>query len=772
METFNKIAIDRKTSKKGFDVEINFTTAFIKYHEAHPAIREAHCLKAMFPAALSPIQENDLLAGRFISTPGVNSSFKGWNANTHNIPALGFLSLPPACGPGSGYFCNEDTFRKKISDLHPDAETCIELEQIIQYWKTETIFYKTRAAYPEAMNKAMPFDDLAGLEVANSAYPLVRMTGPHFDYDKLMQLGIPGLSKLIKEHQEKKESELYDGLLMATELLADVCKYYSHQAFQLAADTTGKRKKELEEMADVLFALTLRAPETLYEAMQLTLIYGVLATAFSWGRMDEYLGDFYANDIDSGKISEGKALLLAQNLWTIISDNGAPYDNRVVIGGKGRRNPQNADRFAHLAIKATRTVLENLPQLSLRFYQGQDPSIYEHALLSISEGRTFPMLYNDDVNIPAVQNAMRISYQEAEQYVPYGCGEYVIYKKSVHTPSGVINNAKVLECLLRNGTEPATKRISGPQFGNLKDFKNWEDFFDAYKKSVEYWVRLTAEQQKIEYDVVGKETAHLFWSLLYEDCIGRNKAVFSGGLHHLGGTLESYGQINAADSLLAIKKLVFEQKLIDPDRLIAALDADFKGFEKERQLMLKVPKYGNDNAEADQMAIMVHEHLCNYTREQASRVGLDSYLIVIINNLMNTVLGAHTFATPDGRKALEPFANANNPSHGSDKNGVTAFLNSILKLDPSIHDGAVQNMKFSKDLVCKRTDAFHDLLKTYFSTGGSQAMITVINKDDLEAALREPVKYKNLFVRVGGFSARFIDLDKDVQREVINRTIY
>lgn len=172
------------------------------------------------------------------------------------------------------------------------------------------------------------------------------------------------------------------------------------------------------------------------------------------------------------------------------------------------------------------------------------------------------------------------------------------------------------------------------------------------------------------------------------------------------------------------------------------------------------------------MAIEVHNHLCNYTRNQASRVKLDSYLIVIINNLMNTVLGAHTLATPDGRKSLEPFANGNNPSHCSDKNGVTAFLNSILKLDPGIHDGAVQNMKFSKDLACNRPDIFRNLLETYFSIGGTQAMITIIGKDELEAALSEPGKYKNLFGRVGGFSARFIDLDKAVQLEVIKRTIY
>jgi len=202
------------------------------------------------------------------------------------------------------------------------------------------------------------------------------------------------------------------------------------------------------------------------------------------------------------------------------------------------------------------------------------------------------------------------------------------------------------------------------------------------------------------------------------------------------------------------------------------LERDFAGYEEERQILLSCPKYGNDNKIADDMAIRIHEHLCNFTRSQAEKVGLHSYLIVIINNSANTLMGRYTKASADGRKAYTPMANANNPSSGADKEGATAFLNSLVKLDTSIHAGAVQNMKFSKTLLTKYRSQFEALMKVYFERGGAQAMLNVLSKNDLENAVIHPELYPNLIVRVGGFCARFIELDKDIQQEIICRTLY
>ncbi len=757
-----------------FDVELNVTRAHRNCSDADPALREAWCLRAMFPDALSPIEpSHDLFAGRFISTPGVDKVLYEWDAHRHNIPAVGFLPLTPGMGFSAGYYCHETILRKKIEDSKPDDTLCEELEQVVQYWRQHGLPEICRREYPAEIQTALPFDTLSGRESANPAHPLVRMTGPMYDNGKLVRLGLCGLREEVLKAAERfpENAALFQGMALALELVADVCRFYAEQARSLAREQNNRQHaSELVCMAEALENIAIRPPNSFREAIQLVLLYGVVSGAYSWGRLDEALGDWLCHDLDYGRLTEAEALNLMCSLWIIINDNGAPYDNRVIVGGRGRSKESTADRFALMAIEATRRTRLPLPQLSLRFYEGQNPALYDLALTAIGEGCTFPILYNDEVNIPAAAQAMQVSEKEAEQYVPYGCGEYVLYKQSFGTPSGVFNHTKVLECLIRNGRKTLTGRESGPKLGHLREFQTFEHLFEAYQQALDYWIALMAEQQKLEYDIVARECRYLLWSMLYENCLERGKALFSGGLQHMGGTLESYGQINASDSLLAIKKAVYDEEWCSADELIDALDNDFKGYEKLRDKLLSVPKYGNNHPEADEMAIRVHEYTCLKTREQAAKVGLDSYLIVIINNQANTVLGGHTLASADGRRAFEPLANANNAAPGMDRAGLTANLSSLVKLRPDLHAGAVQNLKLAPEFFTRQLDKLKALLQVYFQRG-TQLMITVVNAGDLEAAIRDPEQYPNLMVRVGGFSARFVELPPSVQREVLQRTL-
>ncbi len=230
--------------------------------------------------------------------------------------------------------------------------------------------------------------------------------------------------------------------------------------------------------------------------------------------------------------------------------------------------------------------------------------------------------------------------------------------------------------------------------------------------------------------------------------------------------------VNAADSLTAIKSLVYDRKVMTLQQMVKALDADFNGFEREYRLMRLAPKYGNDDATADAMLCAVSEHVAMHTHAQAKRIGLDYFLIVNINNHMNVGLGAQTGASAEGRRSGAPLANGNTPTAGNDTQGVTAFLNSIVKPDVSLHAGYTQNMKFSKSTFREERPKVEALLNTYFDNGGAQAMITVVGRGEMEAALREPEKYRNLLVRVGGFSARFVELTPEIQRDLLARTLY
>lgn len=727
-----------------------FTDVYKKYSKSSIITREIECLKVQYPLFFCDIQDGDLFAGR------------------RERPPVALL----AQGSGFGFCLEEAGLNKLAKNEATTAGNKKLVQELINFWKTEQTQYKTREAYPLRMKEVLDTDDWGGSPMIGA--PLYRMSSTQCDFDKLVSLGINGLRTEIGKYKAINSSgkELYEGMEKALDLFGEIAHFYADKTKNQALSASGERKNELLEMEKVLRKIATEKPTTMREGIQLMYLYAIWSGTLNFGRMDEYLGDLYVNDIEKGTIDEAEAVRLLSSLWNLFDSIGYVYGVRVIVGGKGRRNEENADRFALTAIETTNRVRGVVPQFTLRFYKGQNPALYEKALDTIATGNPYPMLYNDDVNIPSVMNSFNVSSEEAANYIPFGCGEYVLYHRSVGTPSGVINLLQALSVTLHKGINPVSKRPMGLPASELGNFDTFDRLFDAYKKNVELYVEQLAYQEKLEYDMAAQTTPFLFLSMVYDDCIKRGKSIFGGGVRFLGGTLESYGNTNAADSLAAIKKLVYEEKKITLDQLVAMLDADFAGFEKERKMLLDAPKYGNDNEYADQLKVEVDRHVCTVTRNMNEKAGLHSYLIVIINNSANTSMGQQTAASPDGRKAFTYLANANAPTGGADKSGVTAFLNSIVKPDTRLHAGSVQNMKFSKEMMNSYRDKTEILLKTYWEKGGAQCMINCIGRDDLENAMKHPDQYANLIVRVGGFSARFVELSKEVQLEILSRTMY
>ena len=717
--------------------------------------RELAVLGAQFPSSFEPVEEGDLFAGRI------------------RYPLVSFGPEPG----GLGYVCLADQIRSVAAKRGLDAAARAEAEELIAFWETRTTEHRSRAAYPPSLAAALPSD--AWMSESGAAFPLYRMAGTVLDYGKLLRLGLGGLDAEVASRLAAAPSpaqrEFLGGLRAALSLVGASLRHYGAQCRSLAADCgDAARTDELTRIAGSCAAVSERAPATFDEAIQLAWIYALISGTWNYGRVDDWLGPFLARDLDRGLLTEEMALRRLCSWWRLMKAYENQFNNRVIIGGRGRADEAAADRFALLAIEATRRVRLNQPQLSLRFYRGQNPELMARALDAIGEGCTFPMLYNDDVNVPAVARAFGLPEAEAVHYTPFGCGEYALAHRSVGSPNGVVNLAKCLELALRNGWDPVARRQGGPHTGDAAGFLSFGDLWRAYAAQLGHAVTALAEQERIEYDVVGREAPFLFLSALYDDCIARAKPIFAGGLRHLGGTCETYGNTNASDALLAIEQVVFRERVLTLPELVAALDADFAGpgAEALRRRLLSVPKFGNDDDAADAMARRVHDHVCGLARAQAVRVGLDSYLVVVINNYANTILGRTTAASADGRRAGERLANGNNPSPGADRAGVTAFLNSLVKLDPAVHAGTVQNMMFSAGLFGRLRPKLEALLDAYWSGGGTQAMITVLSRNDLQSAMREPEKWGHLIVRVGGFSIRFVELPRDVQLEILARTLY
>ena len=748
---FSEDTITNKPSPLEFAKQ--FTQTYIDHTNSPIGLREIACSRVQFPYIFQDILEKDLIAGHRKYGP------VGFSPEADDV----------------GYFCNTKWFQNEMDQLDVQSQEYKDWESILDFWQTESTRFKIRKAFPSKVKKILPSDDFLVDEYA--AFPLYRLAGANLDNKKFVDLGIIGLKKeveLQKSINTSNESQaLYKSMIAALDLFSEFALLYASLVINKISESNNpERIKELQNLADSLIHISEKKPQTLLQASQLVWLYNMMSGVINFGRMDTYLGDIYVKDVDSGNTSEEEALKTLKSLWRMFPKNINQFNGRIIIGGADRSNISNSDRFALLAIEATRQVKDINPQLSLRCYEGMNKEVYDLSIKAIGEGCTFPMLYNDNINITAYAKSLDISTKKAEKYIPYGCGEFVLEHQSFGSPNAIINVLKCVELALNNGESLLTGKKIGAATGNFEDFTTYDDFYNAYKSQVEYLVPACAVAQDVEYKIAGEISTFPYLSLLFDGCTERGKGIFSGGIPHLGATLETYGNTNAADSLASIKKVVFEDQSLSKRDLIKVLKANFKNYSKELALLSNVPKYGNDNDFVDKIALDVHNHLCEIVRDQKKVTNLDSHLVVIINNEMNTWYGKACIASADGRLSQEPLAPGNAASGGMDKNGPTALLNSIVKLNPNLHAGTVQNIKFGKDMFTKHLTKFNAMLKTYFKRGGTQLMITVVNQKDLLDALVHPEKYQNLLVRVGGFSARFIELSPEVQQEIISRTAH
>ena len=278
--------------------------------------------------------------------------------------------------------------------------------------------------------------------------------------------------------------------------------------------------------------------------------------------------------------------------------------------------------------------------------------------------------------------------------------------------------------------------------------------------------------EELNYDVAGENACFLHHSLLMHDCVETGRPLLSGGVRYLCATSEIFGLITCADSLTAIKTLVYDQKRFTLGQLVEMLDQNFDGFEQERRLLLDAPKYGNDDDEADGMAVRVFSHISQAHKEAGLLTRLHRYHIVSVNNSGSAERGALTAATPCGRKRSEPLSNGNSPSLGAEKSGLTSSLLSMAKIDPAQHAGVVHNVRFGKRMLRENVDAIQALLETFYENNGVQTNLSAIAADDLLKAMAHPEAYPNLIVRIGGFSARFVELSPIVQHELVLRTTH
>ena len=751
--TTNVEILPKLPIQKSPEEQIQIMELYTKTHQETEGeskeIREIKCLRVLCPRMFRKIEEKDLLAGRYDALP------------------IGFGCVTSVGGVGHYCIFNKlETFKQQLNDDQKQR-----VDTLMNYWEKRD----TKAQF---VNKYMDGVIMNAFSNASYACPVaggIRLSGMMLDYNKLVAKGIKGLREEIDFRDDGDGNKFYEACRLALDLFSDCCDYLADEAEKDKETVSDSRKKELDRIVNSLRHIKSEPPCSFHEATQLVWLYALLAGIINYGRLDDVLGEFLKHDLDNRILSYEEAKAIVKSLWTMIENKRTTVNGRVMIGGRGRKNPEAADMFGRICLEVCRECRYVEPQFTFRLYEDTPKDMFDMAMTCLAEGATYPTLYNDAAHVPGLMHCMRVSEKEAEQYSPFGCGEINLVGMTIGTPNSIINLTKTLNIALNEGVDPYDGLYkAGPvKLKKLEDIKTYEEFYEEqYGKLHDYYVDLCVDAQCNSYKLLNENVAFLFNSMLMSNCLERGKALLDGGVKYLGGCCETYGNINCSDSLYAIKKIVFDEHKYTLREINNALLADFVGYEDMRKDMLACDKYGNDLEEVDKIACDCYNRVSQRIRNKGIEKGLQYYGIVIINNEANTKWGLKTSASADGRKNLVYLNPSNNPQGGADKNGPTAMLNSLVKFPVKWHVGSVQNIKFQKTFFIENIELIKKLFKAYFKNGGCQLMVTVVDSGALEDAMIHPEKYPDLIVRVSGFSAVFVNLRKETQKELLSRTLY
>lgn len=759
------------------DISLKATEAYKKYYSDNVAIREAMVLKELYPALFVPMAEDDTFAGtlgeHFGSMNPFDFSPKKFNQIGYSIVIETLLEL---------------------AEAYPHRKD--DVQYLLDYWREESTFVKIIKKMPKEIfdyfhPRGVAFDKHGYRRVDTDAYASGKSDSPQVgkgsmsgsfdtriagivpDFDKLMRIGVLGLKREIEKFgaENADKNDFYTAAKICIDILLACIERCEKEAFELAERVDDPCKKEnILKTAKALSNLKTNAPKTLREGMQLLVIYSAVTHTDGYGRMDVYFGDLLANDLKSGELTYDTAVDLTGELWKVFNKTCGKWDARVIIGGLGRRNVDNADKFALVAMDASRKIHDILPALTLRLYKGIKQEIIEKALDTISEGCSYPALYNDDVYVEGAMKAMNATYEDALNYSPLGCGEMLMDHLSTGSPNTTMRFIKILEAALHNGRDAVDNVQIGLDVGSVEDFETYEDVENALFKEIRYALENDVKIQIMNKRLSAEETAFIMQSLLFDGCIEKGLDIMHGGIKYFGANIEGFGLTNTANSMAIIKKYVYDDKKMTLRELVSILDTDYEGHEDLADEFMHTRKFGNNDAEVDEIKRRIEKYINDTAREIGAETELDYYTVANVNP-GGIVLGPSVAATADGRRCGEPFALANAPAPGTDTSGLAAMLISTANSDPA-NGGIVTNMHISRETITEHREQFKDMLGIYFNMGGLQLNINCVGRGELEDAMVHPEKYPNLIVRVSGFSARFVQLDKVFQEQIAKRTLF
>jgi len=723
------------------------------------------------------IDEGELIVGERGTGPKSTPTYP--ELNTHSLQDLDILNSRPK------------------TSFKVDRETRKSYEQeIIPFWRGQTIreriFAEMDAEWKDAYSAGVFTEFMEQRAPGHTVLDDKIYKKGFADFQEDIRQSISSLDFSADSEAFRKKEEL-EAMSVAADAVVRYAERHAEKARELAGgEKDPQRKAELEKIAEVCSSVPKNAPRNFWEALQSYWFVhlGVITELNTWdsfnpGRLDQHLYPFYKKGLEDGTLTEEKARELLQAFWIKFNNQPAPPKVGVTaeesgtytdfclinIGGVKKDGSDAVNDLSFLILDVVEEMRLLQPSSMVQISKKTPDRFLRRALRIVKTGFGQPSIFNTDAIVQEMIHQGK-ALEDARLGGASGCVEAGIFGKENYNLTGYFNLPKVLEITLHNGVDPNTGKRIGLETGDPGAFASYEELFAAFRRQVSHFIDIKVKGNSIIERIYAEYMPTPFLSLLIDDCVVRGKDYHDGGARYNTSYIQGVGVGTMTDALTAIKYNVYDRKTLTMPDLLGALQSDFAGREVLRQRLLnKTPKYGNDDDYADEVMVSIFELYHDAVNGRPNTKG-GTYRINLLPTTVHVYFGKVTGATPDGRKAAEPLSEGVSPVQGSDRQGPTAVIKSVAKMDHLRTGGTLLNQKFTPQLLSTEEGIgkLAHLVRSYFKLDGHHIQFNVVTAETLREAQSHPEKYRDLIVRVAGYSDYFVDLGPELQEEIIRRT--
>ena len=668
--------------------------------------------------------------------------------------------------------------------------------EVIPYWKGKTqrerIFNHVSKEWEEAYHAGVFTEFMEQRAAGHTAMDGKMYHEGLLDVKARIEAKIKSLDYINDPEATDKQQEL-EAMAISCDAAILFAERHAELAEQMAAkEQNPQRKAELEKIADVCHWVPAHAPRDLWEAIQMYWFVhlGTVTELNGWdsmnpGHIDQHLFPFYQKGIADGTLTRDKAKELISCLWIKFNNQPAPpkvgvtalesgtYNDftNINIGGVDRNGNSATNEISYIILEIQEELHELQPGLSIHIAENTPDEFLLAGIKVIRQGHGYPSVFNPDTYVKEMVRAGK-SLEDAREGGCSGCIEVGAFGKEAYLLTGYLNTPKILEITLNNGIDPETGKKLGLETGDPRTFKTFEELYEAWHKQMVYFVNLKLSVNNYIERMFSLYAPATFLSLYIDDCIEKGKDYYSGGARYNTTYIQCTGLGTITDCFTTLKKHVFEEGKYTMDEILKAVAKNWEGEEKMRQYIRNhTPFFGNDDEYADTIAVRVYDDLVKAIEGRPNTRGGKTELNMLSTTCHN-YFGSVCGATPNGRMAHFAISDGTSPAHGSDSHGPTAVIKSLGKLDQTKSGGTLLNVRFVPALLKREEDQkkLGSLIRTYFKFGGHHIQFNIVDTATLYDAQKHPDEYKDLLVRVAGYSDYFNDMTEQLQNEIIART--